>query len=157
MAKPMMVLTGDKKLNRKLKKLANKEAKKVVREAQRPALKPLLQEARDNAPVKSGELKKNIKIRAIKRSRKGFGTKVSSSDGNNLNSGDAFYGAFLELGVKRKGGSFGSRLLRVVGVGKHRIKPRKYMRNASDKKRKHVMRLYREKIASGLKELARNG
>jgi len=153
MAKPIMVITGDDELNKKLKLLAGKDAKKVVRKALRPALKPVLQEARGGAPTKSGQLKKNIKIKSIARSRTYIGARVTSGLGKaksgNENSGKAFYGAFLEFGTKvrrnRKGAYRGA------------IKPFRYMGLASAKKREHALRIYREGIASGLIGLAKNG
>ena len=45
----------------------------------------------------TGKLRRSLKVRAIRRSRKGVGTKIQSKFPN---SGEAFYGAFLELGWK---------------------------------------------------------
>ena len=151
MAKQMMVLTGDAELNRKLKKLSGKEAKKVVRKSLRPALKPVLQEARGNAPKDTNNLSKNIKIKSIPRSRTYIGARVTSGSKKakpgNENSGDAFYGAFLEYGTKPRATK--------LGASRGRIKPIRYMKKAADKKREHAMRIYREGIAAGILEIAR--
>lgn len=139
MAKPTMVLTGDKALNRKLKKLAGKEAKAVIRKATRPALKPVLQEARAEAPKRTGNLRKNIKIRALPRSRKFFGSRVTSGAGKSENSGDAFYGAFLEYGTKRG------------------IEPRRFMKRAAEKKRSQALSIYKQEVGNNITKLGRNG
>ena len=138
MAKVTMVLTGDKALNRKLKKLTGKDAKAVVRKATRPALKPVLQEARADAPVKTGQLKKNIKIRALPRSRSSLGSRVTSGLGKNANSGDAFYGAFLEYGTKR-------------------IEAKRFMKGAAEKKRSQVLNIYKKEVGQNITKLAKNG
>lgn len=151
--KQMLVLTGDKELNKRLAMLSGKEAKKVVRKSLRPALKPVLQEARGNAPTKTGFLKKNIKIKSIARSRTYIGARVTSGLGKaksgNDNSGDAFYGSFLEYGTKPRRTE--------SGANRGIVKPFKYMKKAADKKREQALRIYREGIASGLIGLAKNG
>lgn len=149
MTKITLVITGDAELNRKLRKLGSKEARNIVRKAARVALKPVLQEARALAPVKTGKLRKHIKIRSLTRSRKSFGARVTSGFFKNVNSGDAYYGAFVELGTKerrhRSGKSVGS------------IAPRRFMKNAADKKRQQALRIYGQEIGRLITELANRG
>jgi HK97 gp10 family phage protein len=153
MAKPIIVITGDDELNKKLKLLAGKDAKKVVRKSLRPALKPVLQEARGAAPTKSGQLKKNIKIKSIARSRTYIGARVTSGLGKaksgNENSGVAYYGSFLEYGTKPR--------TTKSGANRGKVKPIRFMLRAAEKKREHALRIYRAGIAAGLKEIALRG
>ena len=58
------------KLIKSLNELSSKEARKIVSKAARSAAKQiLLPAARSRAPVDTGALKRNIKIRAIGRSK----------------------------------------------------------------------------------------
>lgn len=136
---PEIVLTGDKKLNRKLKKLGGKEAKKIVRKAMRPALKPVMRAARRNAPKDTGLLRKSIKVRSGKRSRAGISMRVTSGDKTGNFSGDTYYGGFHEFGTSRG------------------IKAKHFMKNAADQKKRSAIKIYRAKIAQGIKELASGG
>lgn len=130
-----MVLSGFRRLDKKLKKMVAKDAKKAIRQATRPALKPVLQESKQTVPVKSGQLKKSLKIRALPRSRRFFGSRVTSGAGKNQKLGNAFYGAFIELGTKR-------------------IKAREFMKNAANKKKKQVFRLYKEELKQVIRKIA---
>jgi HK97 gp10 family phage protein len=90
---------GDRELKRKLNQLANKEVKKIVRQAMRAGAKVILPRARANAPVgATGNLRRAIKVRAAKRSRKYIGINVTLGKG--FFQGDEFYGAFQEFGWK---------------------------------------------------------
>jgi HK97 gp10 family phage protein len=92
-------------LDKMLKVLPAKVGKKIAKKAMRAALKPVLKGARNNAPVKSGRLRKAIKI-VTGRIRKGLVSMfVGTKDG--AFKGDEFYTGFQELGWKtgsRKGG-----------------------------------------------------
>jgi HK97 gp10 family phage protein len=133
-----MTSTGVADVDRKLQRLASKEAKKVIRKATRPALKPVLQEARGTAPVKTGNLRRNIKIRALPRSRRFFGSRVTSGAGRNANSGDGFYGAFLEFGTTR-------------------IKARNFMKNAANRKKTQALNIYKAELRKGLLNMVKSG
>jgi len=92
-------LRGAKQLLEALKTLDDKLAKKVYREAMRAAAKPILETAKANAPVVTGALRKSLKIRAIKRTRKGrVGVVISTDKG--FFKGETFYGSFIEFGTK---------------------------------------------------------
>lgn len=58
-----MKLSGFKELERDLLRLAEKDAKRIGRRAVRKGAKPMLAAARANAPVKSGRLRRSIKLR----------------------------------------------------------------------------------------------
>lgn len=103
-------LSGDLELRRALKSLTPALEKKALRTALRTAAKPILATARANAPKTQGTkhpdrpppgtLRKSIKIRAFKRTRKGrvgFSIGMGSKD----YVGKAFYGSFQEYGWKQ--------------------------------------------------------
>jgi HK97 gp10 family phage protein len=106
----------------------DKIAKAALRKALRAAAKPIQKQGVANAPVRQepypagtknrspGTLRKNIKVRAMRRSRKGIGIMVSSSGQKNVFAGDAYYGGFLEYGTAT-------------------ISPRPFMRPAFDSKK----------------------
>ena len=97
-------------LLKKLKAVGDKKlANKAFRKGLRTGAKRIAADARPLAPVhqgpyppnrkdrKPGTLKKSIKVRAMKRSRKGVGIRVSD-----YYSGIAYYGAFQEYGTKHQ-------------------------------------------------------
>jgi len=71
-----MKLTGVKQLDSKLAKLDSKLGKRTLRRSQKQVLKPILQDAKANAPVDTGEYKAGHKIRAGRRSRVNLETEV---------------------------------------------------------------------------------
>jgi HK97 gp10 family phage protein len=94
----------------RLKKIGDKKlANKAFRKGLRTGTKRMAKEAKANAPVhdgpypesrkdrEPGTYKNSIKVRAIKRTRKGVGMRVADfrRDG-------AYYGAFGELGTKHQ-------------------------------------------------------
>jgi len=104
MAKPIIVMTGQKELDRAINSLPieNKTRKRVIVQAARESLKSrILKQARSKTPKRTGLLQKNIKVKSITRSRGFIGAKVSAGmPTKGENSGKAFYGAFLLWGTK---------------------------------------------------------
>jgi len=104
MAKPIIVMTGQKDLDRAMRALPieNKTRKRVIVQAARESLKQrVLKQARRKTPKRTGLLQKNIKVKSITRSREFIGAKVSAGmPTKGENSGKAFYGAFLLWGTK---------------------------------------------------------
>jgi HK97 gp10 family phage protein len=93
----LMSVRADKSIMRKLKKLERKDAKKVITRAARTAMRPVMQAAKGYAPKDSGNLRKAIKLRALKKNRRGnIGVRVAISDQWFV--GKMFYGAFQEFG-----------------------------------------------------------
>jgi HK97 gp10 family phage protein len=74
------VLTGDKETNRKLATLIPRIQKRVLRQASRKALRPVAAAAKRNAPKDTGRLSRSLKIRAIKRSRRFFGSRITTTN-----------------------------------------------------------------------------
>ena len=114
MPKITLVLTGDKKLDAKLAKLKSTDAKRAFRKAARTTIKPFKEDVKQELPKKSGALKKSAKVRAMKRSRRMIGAKVTV---------DGIYGAFVLLGTKH-------------------IEARRTIRNEADKQRASIQRKF---------------
>lgn len=105
---------GGAALRRKLRELADKDVKAVMRKALRAGAKVVLPEARSNAPVLTGKLKRNIRVRSAKRSRRYVGATVTTSEG--FFKGDDFYTAFQEFGWRK--GKRGPNAWRINKKGK---------------------------------------
>lgn len=90
------VVTGIKGLDKALKALPAKIEKKVLRQAMRKGVKPIQAAAKANVPVRSGTLKKAIKVRAMKRKKDRLGVLVIVGQGDFK--GETFYGAMIEYG-----------------------------------------------------------
>ncbi len=90
-----VTVTGAKELDRKLRDLAPKLSKKIVRSSLRKAAKPVQARAKTIVPVRTGFLKKAIKVRAMRRSRVRMGVRATLEDRTFQ---DAFYGKWVELG-----------------------------------------------------------
>jgi HK97 gp10 family phage protein len=71
---------GVPELQAKLQRLKKSTAKKAVRKGSRAGCKDIQKVAKEEAPVVSGVIRKNIKVRAMKRSRKRVGCVVEILD-----------------------------------------------------------------------------
>ena len=109
---PVDVITGDKELDKVFALFEPKLRKKIARKAVRKAAKPVRDTAVARVPVRPrgthpkdrppGNLKRSIKVRALKRSRRNkhtVGVQVVTGEG--FFKGETFYGAFIEFGTKR--------------------------------------------------------
>jgi HK97 gp10 family phage protein len=134
-----LIITGDRELNRMLRRLALKDGKKVVRAAARKAIKPVQLSAKQLAPKDSGQLRRAVKVRALPRSRRRVGVRVTI--GERFFTGDQFYGSFQEWGWKT--GKRGSANRRQI-PGKH------FLREAADSNRAKVIAIYRREIRKGI-------
>ena len=121
MAKVGLSITGIKKIDRKLKKLDKEvtQSKKVLRRALREGTKIIQREAQARCPTDEGDLKKSLKVRAGKRSRKHIRYVVISRSEDLT----PFYSAFVEFGHFAFGGS-------------EYIAPQPFLRPAYDAKKK---------------------
>ncbi len=98
-----IVVTGLKQIDSKLKTLEPKIQKKILRQAMRSGMKLVAQEALMRVPVLTGLLKRNIKLRAMKRKRNRVGllVQVKSDPGFSKPYGHgqvAWYPAAVEYG-----------------------------------------------------------
>lgn len=92
-----VVVTGIREIDRKLRRLEYKTQRTIVRKAVDRALKPVLDEVLANAPVLTGETKRNIKIRAGK-ARKGQVKREIRVGDKQL--GEGFHAQHVEFGTK---------------------------------------------------------
>lgn len=100
-----MIATLDRKqveaIRRMLVQLPRKVRNKVLRQELRKAAKELVAPSKAAVPVRTGKLRKSIKVRAAKKPDVKRGTLgVTVGYSNKDFSGDAFYGSFLEYGWK---------------------------------------------------------
>jgi len=110
-----VTVKGVDKVNKKLDSLKKKVLKKAIRKGSRAGAKIVQSKARDLAPVKTGALKKGLKVRALPRSRRYVGTMVRLAD-----TGEVFYGAFVDLGT-------------------HRIEARHFLKQAADDEKERAI------------------
>jgi HK97 gp10 family phage protein len=76
----LIQVTGIEAIDRKLKELSKNEVKAVIRKACREGAKTIAALAKELTPAgETGQEKRNIKVRALDRSRKAFGAKVELS------------------------------------------------------------------------------
>ncbi|MFQ5626654.1 MAG: HK97-gp10 family putative phage morphogenesis protein, partial [Methyloligellaceae bacterium] len=96
-------ILGDKELQRMLNDKLPKDAKKAMRKGLRAGARPVLKQAKDTAPKRTGALRRGIKLRALKRSRKSIGVTVSLPTRESLGipaGAKYYYPAALEFGTK---------------------------------------------------------
>lgn len=140
-------VTGIPELDAKLRTIEQRLAKKIYRRSVRKAAKPVLDTARSLAPVESGDLKRSLKIRAMKRSRRNkhqVGVQVVT--GKEWFKGDQFYAAFIEFGAP--GHKF-------FGKGEAPLEPKPFLRPAADANKSKVADVFRAEMRRELEEAAR--
>jgi len=101
MAGAAIDLTGDKKLLRQLQAMGKAAGGKAIRDSSRGSLKIMHADAKRRAPVDTGTLRKNIKLRSGKRSRSRFQHYIawSNRDKFGINpDAKGFYPAVQEYG-----------------------------------------------------------
>ena len=138
MAKKLMLVTGDKRLNRKLRKLTTGQQKKAFRKAARPAMKPMQGTVKKRVEQEfdgTGDLRKSVKIRSLPRSRSRVGVRVSTSIG---------HAPAQEFGWK-------------AGKARRQIKGRGFMKQSAEKKRRAVMDDYLQRLNREIVSAAKKG
>lgn len=135
MARLDISLIGDAELATKLGGLTDKLERKVVRQAIRKAAQLILRDAKQRAPVESGALRRNIRIKALRRSRRrvGFNVQTGTREQMGISPDDPFYyPALVELGVPG------------------RIEGRRFMRDALRDNRDQALKIMRDEILKGV-------
>ncbi len=128
-------ITGVAELDAKLFRLSRALRKKIVNSAARKGLKPVLKQARKNAPVKTGALRRGTKIKTT-RSRVRSGARIETNRRQ-------FYGTILEFEHSHKSGA------NIPGMF--------WMERALEDKREAGMRIFRTEIINGIEKWAPNG
>jgi len=128
-----IIITGDKEVDAELKKVEPKLAKKALRKAARKGAKIVQARMKQLAPVRTGKLRKAIKVRAQKRSRTQLGARVISD--SIIRDGEkTYYGMAWEYGTKK-------------------ITARPFIRPAAEASRQEVTDIFRKEVAAQIKEM----
>ena len=93
----MTSITGDKELMKKLERLEKRTTKAAIRKGTCKGAKIVQQATKSTVPVKSGALKRAIKVRSLKASKGTIGTRCTISMPGDSKA-NWFYGSFQEYG-----------------------------------------------------------
>jgi HK97 gp10 family phage protein len=99
--KSAIIVTGIPQIDRRLKTLAPRIQKKVVRKAIRDGIKVVASEVKTQVPVDTGLTKANVKVRAVKKKKRGvieIEVKIGGDPGlyRKTAKGTVFYPAIVE-------------------------------------------------------------
>lgn len=133
-----MKITGLKECLKRLESLDHKVQKKILRKSLRQGAKLPLTLAKATAPVRTGFLKKSLKVRSG-RGRKGI-IRILVGTGAKWFKGAAFYAAFVIFGYK-----VGSRKL---GDKRKQVAPNPFLSNAYEQTKHQVVNTTRNSILS---------
>lgn len=147
MSKQVLVITGNKSLTRMLNALGSQKARAFHRKATRKAIQPILQQAKADAPSKTGALRSSLTIKATRRSRKGIGVRVTQKEG--MFKGQQFYGGFQELGWKT------GRRKQKSKRERRKIPGKWFMRGAGTSKEQQAVDIYESELESVIKQEAK--
>ena len=132
----MITLTGDKKLEAVLTRLPNNVQRNMARRAMRKALTMLKKEAKQLAPVKSGQLKKSLMTKVKMKATGEMTGKVFAKGGRVKRS--APHAHLVEWGYTHKSG--------------RRVAGRYFMTRAFEKNKQNVIDTFRFELK---KEIAK--
>lgn len=138
-----VTLNGVKQVQRSLEQFQPTLQKKLQRRATRKAGKPVLDTARARVPVMTGKLRKNLKLRSVKRKRGStvVGVSVKTPERHVLGISESdpyYYPSVIEY-----------------GSAKRNISPRPYLRPALDQNKNNVRKIYASELKSLITETAR--
>ena len=158
-----VVVDGMKELDKALEAFIPKLQNKAIRHGSRKSAQMVARIAKDRAPVGDpddphydssdtgpGQLKRNIKTRALPRSRTTTGAQVTLGGTKSMYVGEAFYGAFQELGWIHTGRGKGRR-----GTGK-KIEGLGFLRSALYDSQRDVFNTYLKETRSKINQIARD-
>lgn len=130
---------GERELERKLAKLTAGVQRKIVRRALRDAAKPIRDAAKSRAPVKSGRLRRNIKVRSMRRSRVRLGVLVRTGTRDEMgipSDSPWYYPAIIEYGYEN-------------------VPANPFLRGALDSNRQKALRIISDSVLGGINREAR--
>ena len=161
-------LQGDTELVDKLKGFTKSEYKSAVQIGAKKALKPAQQTAKSIAPRDTGKLRRAIRIRVLKRSRKRVGARVTIGSHESMFKGRTFYAAFQEYGwktgkrasnqdlgvAKRKRRTAAQREeIAKMNASRKTIRGKRYLKKSIDSTREMVMHNFKTEIRLGIKKV----
>lgn len=153
MANVTIDLSGDAALLAELSALPGKLQRKAFRTASRRAGKIYAEAAKARAPVDTGQLRRSIKVRALKRSRTAVGVTVGTSKKDYT--GDQFYAAFIEyghkLGKRKRGGNAGD------SDNRKQVPAKPFMRPAFDASAAQLQQVFISEIGNQLESIRAKG
>ena len=140
------------KINRMLLTLPKAIRNKILRQELRKFGKELVAPSKAATPVRSGKLRKSVKVRAQKRSRSSVGVVVGYSE--KPFTSDTFYGAFLEWGWR-----IGKRPSRAAKATDNRaqVPGRRMLGNVAEAKGPGLLSRLAVAIGLRIQQEARNG
>lgn len=128
-------LLGDAALQRKLARLDTAIQKKIVASAIRKAAKPVLAEAKRLAPVKTGKLRDNIHIGALRARKGSFGTVVQT-------------GRREQMGIPADSKWY---YPAIVEYGHGNVPPKSFMREAMNSQTPRCIAIIADEIKAGIR------
>ena len=157
-----VVVAGMKELDKALEDFIPKLQNKAIRHGSRKSAQMVARESKDRAPEGDpadahydyreegpGQLKKNIKVRSLPRSRTTTGAQVTLGGKQSDYVGKGFYGAFQEFGWIHTGSGKGRR-----GNGR-KIEPLGFMRSALYDNQNDVFDIYLRETRSKINTISR--
>lgn len=96
-------ILGDKVLEKRLKALPLKVQKKILRKAFRSTAKDILSDARIRVPIDTGNLRKSLRVRALKKAKGRIGVQIETGTREELGIDENdkyYYPAAIELGAE---------------------------------------------------------
>ncbi len=149
-----LTVQGAAALRRQLERLPNNVGKKVVIQSLREGAKLIQRQAKTNVSVKSGKLKRSIRVRVAKGNKKGnYAVFIGTGAADRLFVGDTFYGAYVELGRKRAKSQGGSRAFGVSGSRKN-ISGRPFLGPAFESRQREARDLIMLRLSEGIRREA---
>lgn len=136
-------LEGHEHIQRWLNQLGPKLTKAITRKALRAGCKVVAKEVKATAPVDTGELRKAISVRSVKKRRKDWIR-------FRIHTKDAFYSRFIEYGFWKRPVVYIPAERKFVSVGRNRtsgtddatwMPPRPFMRQAFERKADESLRV----------------
>jgi hypothetical protein len=157
-------LTGDKKLDRKLRKMERKDiAKKIIKPALSGELKRLLPKVKNAIPVDTGNLRNQVQIKSMKASRKHRGQYIRTSKKATKKNPDqgkgAWYGAFHEYGTRQRTTEEDMyvSMLGFYSSNRGSIRPSRSITGVYKSNNKGMVRRVEEAIKNNILKVARGG
>lgn len=141
---PPFVLEGADQLRRTLRRLSEgREVRALIRKSLRMAAGPVLETSRLLAPFLSGDLRRSLKIRAARRSRKRIAVVVRP-------------GTRAELGIPSTAKGYYPAHV-AIGARGGRLKATRYLRDSMEQNRQGSIQILGTQIGKGIEAIAARG